>query len=384
MAWPANVLTRVVTGNYVTATGAASSGRISFTPSSRVVDQNDAVIVEDTITVVLDENGEFSVELPTTDNTALNPTGWAYEVSVRLHGLKPQKFYAFLPYSDGSPVSLNNEISTKSEPADVSTSPFASYNIEVSSTDTPGEWPNDVVTRTITGTYVNASGAAAQGRVTFTPTSRVVDENDSIIIEDTITATLDSSGSFSVDLPTTDNPLLSPENWAYEVRVRLYGVQPRKFYILLPYGDGSDVDIINSVSATASDVADSTEQSTLLRGPVGPRGPGVITGSGLPGPLDGFDGDIYIDSDNGFYYGPKVDGVWPATPLFSATQTLRHIHTQAVASTTWTVSHLLGGYPSVTVVDTAGTVVYGEISYSSTTEVVLSFSAAFAGYAYLT
>lgn len=64
--------------------------------------------------------------------------------------------------------------------------------------------------------------------------------------------------------------------------------------------------------------------------------------------------------------------------------TQRHIHTQALPSTTWVVTHPLGGNPSVTVVDTANTVVIGEVTYNSTTQVTLSFTAAFAGYAYLT
>lgn len=62
----------------------------------------------------------------------------------------------------------------------------------------------------------------------------------------------------------------------------------------------------------------------------------------------------------------------------------RHIHTQGTASTTWTINHTLGGYPSVMVVDSAKTVVYGEINYLSTTQVVVNFSSAFSGYAYLT
>ncbi len=62
----------------------------------------------------------------------------------------------------------------------------------------------------------------------------------------------------------------------------------------------------------------------------------------------------------------------------------RHVHTQGTASTTWTINHTLGGYPSVTIVDSAKTVVYGEINYLSTTQVVVNFSSAFSGYAYLT
>ena len=63
---------------------------------------------------------------------------------------------------------------------------------------------------------------------------------------------------------------------------------------------------------------------------------------------------------------------------------VRHVHTQGTASTTWTINHALGGYPSVMIVDSAKTVVYGEINYLSTTQVVVNFSSAFSGYAYLT
>jgi hypothetical protein len=62
----------------------------------------------------------------------------------------------------------------------------------------------------------------------------------------------------------------------------------------------------------------------------------------------------------------------------------RHIHTQGTASTSWTITHALGGYPSVMVVDSAKTVVYGEINYLSTSQVVVNFSSAFSGFAYLT
>lgn len=62
----------------------------------------------------------------------------------------------------------------------------------------------------------------------------------------------------------------------------------------------------------------------------------------------------------------------------------RHVHTQATPSTTWTINHALGGYPSVSIVDSARTVVVGEVTYQSTTQVVVNFSTAFSGYAYLT
>ena len=63
---------------------------------------------------------------------------------------------------------------------------------------------------------------------------------------------------------------------------------------------------------------------------------------------------------------------------------VRHIHTQGAASTTWAITHALGGYPSVSVVDSAKTVVIGEVNYVSTSQVVVNFTSAFSGYAYLT
>jgi hypothetical protein len=62
----------------------------------------------------------------------------------------------------------------------------------------------------------------------------------------------------------------------------------------------------------------------------------------------------------------------------------RHVFTQASPSTEWVVVHNLGGKPSVTVVDSADTVVLGEVKYDSSTQVTISFTAAFSGYAYLT
>lgn len=62
----------------------------------------------------------------------------------------------------------------------------------------------------------------------------------------------------------------------------------------------------------------------------------------------------------------------------------RHVHTQGTASTTWAITHALGGYPSITVVDSGKTVVFGEVNYVSATQVVVNFTSAFSGFAYLT
>lgn len=60
-----------------------------------------------------------------------------------------------------------------------------------------------------------------------------------------------------------------------------------------------------------------------------------------------------------------------------------YAHTQNTPASTWTITHSLGFYPNVTVSDSAGTILEGQIEYPNVTTVVLTFSAAFSGKAYL-
>lgn len=60
-----------------------------------------------------------------------------------------------------------------------------------------------------------------------------------------------------------------------------------------------------------------------------------------------------------------------------------HIHNQPSPSAQWTITHNLGKYPSVSVVDTANNEVVGEVEYLSDTQLVIKFSASFSGKAFL-
>ena len=62
---------------------------------------------------------------------------------------------------------------------------------------------------------------------------------------------------------------------------------------------------------------------------------------------------------------------------------LGFVYYQQTSASTWTITHNLNFYPNVTVVDSAGTIVEGEISYVSASQVVLTFRSAFSGQAYL-
>lgn len=59
-------------------------------------------------------------------------------------------------------------------------------------------------------------------------------------------------------------------------------------------------------------------------------------------------------------------------------------HNQIIASSVWNVKHDLNRYPSsITIVDSAGSVVWGDIRNISVNELTISFTAAFAGNAYI-
>lgn len=59
-----------------------------------------------------------------------------------------------------------------------------------------------------------------------------------------------------------------------------------------------------------------------------------------------------------------------------------YVYTQLNPSDTWSVNHGLNKYPSVSVVDSGGNVVYGDISYTSENEIEIRFNASFSGKAY--
>ena len=60
-----------------------------------------------------------------------------------------------------------------------------------------------------------------------------------------------------------------------------------------------------------------------------------------------------------------------------------YTHNQASESTTWTVAHNLGFYPSVTVFLSSGDVVEGAIAHVDSNSLTITFSVAISGTAYL-
>jgi hypothetical protein len=99
------------------------------------------------------------------------------------------------------------------------------------------------------------------------------------------------------------------------------------------------------------------------------------------------DGFEYFESSNDHVHvyvtddAVSVVSVGTQGPAGPARQT--YIHNQNQASQTWIINHNLGQYPSVVVIDSAGSAIISDVQYDSEYQVTVRFSAAFAGKAYL-
>lgn len=71
-----------------------------------------------------------------------------------------------------------------------------------------------------------------------------------------------------------------------------------------------------------------------------------------------------------------------AQQIISGTGDAYYVHTQNVPSITWMVEHHLGKHPAVSIVDSSGREVEGDVEYVDMNTVRLTFSAAFSGKAY--
>lgn len=73
----------------------------------------------------------------------------------------------------------------------------------------------------------------------------------------------------------------------------------------------------------------------------------------------------------------------PAGPPGSAGSGASQVFIQNSPLSQWTITHTLGYYPAVTIVDSGGTRVHGDLQYLDVTTIRATFSSAFSGVAYL-
>lgn len=91
----------------------------------------------------------------------------------------------------------------------------------------------------------------------------------------------------------------------------------------------------------------------------------------------------YSDLEN----KPKINGVTllgnKTSNELGLTGDKTYVYHQSTPASVWDITHNLDKFPSVTIVDSAGSVVMGEITYESKNKLKVTFTAEFGGSAYL-
>ena len=102
--------------------------------------------------------------------------------------------------------------------------------------------PTNLTTVEVTGRFIDQSGAAVRGSVTFDLDTYLLDAGESVVVTDSsVTATLDATGSFAVDLATTNDPDVTPNGWTWTLTPNFDGFAPLTF--ALPANLAPSVDI---------------------------------------------------------------------------------------------------------------------------------------------
>jgi len=114
-------------------------------------------------------------------------------------------------------------------------------------------------------------------------------------------------------------------------------------------------------------------------GTANPSNYGVYKISNVTNLTNGFLFSLILQGGNG---EPSTSVIALSATGISTTDAF-YTFTQSTASATWNVQHNLEKYPSVTVIDSANDVVYGNTTYIDENNLTINFSAPFSGKAYL-
>ncbi|WP_326698053.1 collagen-like protein [Streptomyces sp. NBC_01754] len=93
---PTGVPAVTVTGRFLTPAGVPLTGRITFRAPSLITLPEYDVVLGGPVTVALDAQGAFEVELLATDTPGMDPADWSYTVTEALPGVSPARAYQVL------------------------------------------------------------------------------------------------------------------------------------------------------------------------------------------------------------------------------------------------------------------------------------------------
>lgn len=88
---------------------------------------------------------------------------------------------------------------------------------------------------------------------------------------------------------------------------------------------------------------------------------------------------VYVQDTNNSYTLESDLTTW--TLLSDPNQS--YTHNQIIGSSIWNINHPLNKFPSVSVTDSGGNVIIGDVRYIDVNNVIVSFSGSFSGKAYL-
>lgn len=91
---------------------------------------------------------------------------------------------------------------------------------------------------------------------------------------------------------------------------------------------------------------------------------------------------LYIAKDTKVLYLWNGSG-YESTTTETSGSDKNYLHTQGAVASTWNIAHNLNKYPSVTVFDSADSLVHGDVNYTDLNNLTITFSAPFSGKATL-
>jgi len=125
--------------------------------------------------------------------------------------------------------------------------------------------PTNLSTITITGSYVDYSGTAISGQITFTLGDVLRSGIDNVMVAPSTVVVPLVAGSFSVTLPATNDPDIIPNPYTYTVVESFVG--GRTYTISVPYNGGSldlaDISPLPVISTTFVQLVDDTTFTSL-------------------------------------------------------------------------------------------------------------------------
>lgn len=165
--------------------------------------------------------------------------------------------------------------------------------------------PASLDTITVTGTFLDHNGDPQSGTVRFTTTQLLQSSSDNLFITPGAYETpLDVNGSFSIDLPATDDPEWVPQGYTYQLAVTLENFT-RIWSIAIPWTTpGGTVDLADVLPNEDVNAPASYVLRTSVGAVGGPAGPLDINGripaiqlpvqDVIPGTLVDAKGDILV------------------------------------------------------------------------------------------